>query len=61
MLSWRGEQPDRIQFLHLFLYMALPEGRIDHRRLDVGVAKYLHDVEGIDSRHGHLRPKGQDA
>ena len=50
-------QADPIELLHLLSYVALPEGNVNHRRLDIGVSHCLHDGEGVSSRHGHLRPE----
>jgi hypothetical protein len=49
---------NRVELFHLFPDVALPQGNIDHRRLDVGVAHGFHDCEGIRTRHGHLRSEG---
>ena len=49
--------PDRVELLHLLPDVALPEGHVDHRRLDIGVTHRLHDGEGIGSCHGHLGPE----
>lgn len=37
--------------------MASPKRHVDHRCLDVGVTRCLHDRERIGPRHRHLRPK----
>src|SRR3990170_4000032 len=54
---WR-EKANPIEFLHLIPDVALPEGDVDHRRLDVGVPHCFHDGEGIGAGHSHLRPEG---
>jgi len=51
-------QANPVELLHLLPDVALPEGHVDHRRLDVGVAHRFHDSERVRTRHGHLRPEG---
>jgi hypothetical protein len=46
---------DHVEFFHLFPYVALPEGHVDHRRLNVSMPHGLHDGKGISPSHSHLR------
>ena len=43
----RIRERDRVQLLDLLPYVTLPEGNVNHRRLDVGVSHRLHDGEGV--------------
>lgn len=52
------DQGNSVELLYLLSHVALPEGHIDHRRLDICVAHRFHDGKGVRPRHGHLLPEG---
>ena len=49
---------DPVELLDMVADVRFPEGPLDHRRLDVGVAHGFHYGEWIGARHGYLLSKG---